>query len=88
MQLNDCINWYVDSGASMHMTMHKDLLENETVPPISTIKIADNKTLHVESYGVVILHIPNRDGSSSEILVKNVFYMCQSCPQIYYRLVK
>lgn len=75
MQLNDCINWYVDSGASMHMTMHKELLVNETIPPISTIKIADNKTLHVESCGNVILHIPNNDGSSSEILVKNVLYV-------------
>ncbi|GBP67662.1 Probable RNA-directed DNA polymerase from transposon BS [Eumeta japonica] len=75
MQLNDCINWYVDSGASMHMTMHKDLLENETTSPISTIKIADNKTLHVESCGDVILHIPNEDGGSSGILVKNVLYV-------------
>lgn len=75
MQLNDCINWYIDSGASMHMTMHKDLLENETIPPISTIKIADNKILHVESCGDVILHIPNKDGSTSKILVKNVLYV-------------
>ncbi|XP_026314713.1 syntaxin-4-like [Hyposmocoma kahamanoa] len=28
MQLNDAMNWYVDSGASAHMTMHKEWLEN------------------------------------------------------------
>lgn len=35
--VSDSDAWYIDSGASMHMTRHKQLLHNETVPLVKTI---------------------------------------------------
>ncbi|KAL0830005.1 hypothetical protein ABMA28_003463 [Loxostege sticticalis] len=52
-----CSIWYVDSGASMHLTMHQDWLDNLKTPPITNIRFADNKLLKVESCGNVYTSI-------------------------------
>ncbi|KAL0882308.1 hypothetical protein ABMA27_000825 [Loxostege sticticalis] len=51
--------WYIDSGASVHMTKCKDLLQEVTVPTIKTIKVADGKTLPVECSGQISLNVYN-----------------------------
>ncbi|XP_061380936.1 uncharacterized protein LOC133319700 [Danaus plexippus] len=41
--------WYVDLGASMHLTMHRDWLYDEIPPLVDTIKVADDKKLTVKA---------------------------------------
>lgn len=74
-QLNDSMKWYIDSGASMHMTRHREWLQNETSPPIQNIRIADNKILQVESCGNVEIRVPASNGTVDKIQVRNVLYV-------------
>lgn len=67
--------WYIDSGASMHMTKHKQLLHNETVPLVKTITVANDKSLPVESSGQLSLDICDDRGRSNKILFQNVLYV-------------
>lgn len=67
--------WYIDSGASMHMTMKQNWLYDEVPPPIKCIKIADDKMLPVESCGKIDLNIVGKDGRRQTIQVKNVLYV-------------
>ncbi|GBP13647.1 Retrovirus-related Pol polyprotein from transposon TNT 1-94 [Eumeta japonica] len=41
--------WYVDSGASMHMTNRQDWMYDATSPPIPTITVANKTPLPVEN---------------------------------------
>ncbi|KAL0893362.1 hypothetical protein ABMA27_014949 [Loxostege sticticalis] len=75
MQLQDAYSWYVDSGASMHLTMHRDWLENLKTPPITNIRIADNKLLKVESCGNVSMQVSDGKGGYNKIQVRNVLYV-------------
>lgn len=75
MSFSDSASWYVDSGASMHFTMHRDWLEDETTPPVQNIRIADDKILHVESCGNVTISVPSNEGCYNRILVRNVLYV-------------
>lgn len=68
-------NWYVDSGASMHMTKHRDWLYDEISPPVQSINVADNKTLIVKGCGKVNIHIKEKDGTERKIQVRNVLYI-------------
>lgn len=72
---NDSLNWYIDSGASMHMTMHKEWLQDATAPPVTSIRIANDKILKVESCGNVIIKVPDAQGNINKILVRNVIYV-------------
>lgn len=67
--------WYIDSGASMHLTMHRDWLYDEIPPPVSTIKVADDKKLTVKACGKVNLHVMNKSSKSEMISVHNVLYV-------------
>lgn len=68
-------DWYIDSGASVHMTKHKNLFIEETNPDIKTIKVANNKSLSVHSSGKISLCVHNERGQQNEILIKNVLYV-------------
>lgn len=72
---NESNSWFVDSGASMHMTMRQDWLYDESSPPITSIRIADDKTLAVKSCGKIDLRICNSNGKSQTIQVTNVLYV-------------
>lgn len=69
--------WYLDSGAAMHMTNNKDWLYDYGPAPVTTIKVADNKTLTVKGCGKVNLR--SFDHVSKELIgviqVKNVLYV-------------
>ncbi|XP_052757808.1 uncharacterized protein LOC113516220 [Galleria mellonella] len=67
--------WYIDSGASMHMTMRRDWIYDEIPPPISNIKIANDKMLPVKSCGKLNLNVIGKDGNKHTIQVKNVLYV-------------
>lgn len=65
--------WYVDSGASMHMTNTRDWMYDVKHPPISTITVANNTNLPVEGVGKVNLIL---DGNNANrIQVCNVLYV-------------
>lgn len=72
---NNSSEWYIDSGATMHMTRHQNLLQNENSPPIKQIKVANNKTLSVSSSGNVTLNTLNGENRSNVILFTNVLYV-------------
>jgi transposase InsO family protein len=72
---NDALNWYVDSGASMHMTTHKEWLEDKTAPPVTSIRIANDKILRVECCGNVTIRVPDTRGNINKIQVRNVIYV-------------
>lgn len=73
--LNDSLNWYIDSGASMHMTPHKEWLEDITPPPVTSIRIANDKVLRVESCGNVTIRLLDTHGNINKIQVRNVIYV-------------
>lgn len=73
--INDSDSWYVDSGASMHMTMHRDWLSDVTSAPVQNIKIANNKVLKVECCGNVSIKVMAEDGCTEVIQVRNVLYV-------------
>lgn len=50
-------DWYIDSGASAHMTMNKDYFNTEVVCENSDITIANNNRLRVLSSGNVSVHL-------------------------------
>lgn len=64
--------WYVDSGASSHMTRHKTLIQNITTPVIQNIRVADNKVLSVQCSGEVSLDVYNDRGEENKVLFTNV----------------
>ncbi|KAJ0169236.1 hypothetical protein K1T71_015266 [Dendrolimus kikuchii] len=72
---NNDSSWYIDSGASMHMTMNKDWIYDEKMPPIDNIKVANNKVLKVASCGKVNLNIIQPKGITSTIQVNDVLYI-------------
>jgi hypothetical protein len=68
-------SWFVDSGASAHLTKHQDILFDATAPSIKYIKVADDKSLSVKSCGQVSLDVCNTKGEQNKILLKNVLYV-------------
>lgn len=65
--------WYVDSGASMHMTNRCDWMYDVTSPPIPTITVASKTPLPVESMGKVNLLL--NGNKESKIQVRQVLYI-------------
>lgn len=67
--------WYVDSGASVHMTRYSDLLSNQKEPVIKTIKVANDKSLPVKCSGQVSLDVCDERGQCRKVLFQNVLYV-------------
>ncbi|KAG6451043.1 hypothetical protein O3G_MSEX006910 [Manduca sexta] len=64
--------WYVDAGASSHMTKHNSLLQNKTTPSTKNIRVADNKVLSVQCSGQVSLDVYDNEGKENKVLFTNV----------------
>ncbi|KAI8436415.1 hypothetical protein MSG28_010011 [Choristoneura fumiferana] len=60
--------WYIDSGASAHMTKNKNLFLLETSSVIKNIRVADNKMLSVQSSGQVSLNVCDDKGQENKLL--------------------
>jgi hypothetical protein len=65
--------WYMDSGASMHMTNRSDWMYDVTSPPIPTITVANKTSLPVENMGKVNLLINGNE--QNKIQVREVLYI-------------
>lgn len=76
-------DWFVDSGASAHMTVSKSHMENFSKPHNSEVIVADNTRLKVDCAGDV-----NQQLAKQSVTVKNDLYVYQICAQICCPLVK
>lgn len=63
--------WYIDSGASMHMTCNEKWLKNIEATTINEIIVANSKKMSVISKGDIQLNLKT-DKVSSNITIKNV----------------
>lgn len=64
-------DWYIDSGASVHLTARKDWLLNEQSPDLSEIVVANKTKIPVTSAGDV--QIKTVVGTSEcNVLLSNV----------------
>lgn len=68
--ISDC-KWFLDSGASMHMTSRKDWMYNVTEPSVNSITVANKEPLAVKGVGCVDIHL----SQDKVIQVKNVLYV-------------
>lgn len=74
-------DWYIDSGASGHMTMRKDFLCDTTKPSECEVIVANNSRLHVELMGDVRLTV-RRGNEDASVRIKNVRYIPNICANL------
>ena len=55
LQLDACVDWNADTGATSHMTPHRHWMRNY-VPKRVPIKLADNKTVYSAWEGTVVFN--------------------------------
>lgn len=67
-------DWYIDSGASAHMTRNGDWLKNVRVSPNSEIVVANNYRISMEAIGDIKLSVRG-DKSVEMIEIKNVLHV-------------
>lgn len=67
MEMETGDDWYIDSGASRHMTPRRDILVDYRKPPKPNVSIANSANLKVTGCGTAFLNV---DGV--EIVVQNV----------------
>lgn len=72
---NNKNNWFIDSGASMHLTMRKDWLYDLSPAPVTSIRIANDKMLEVKGCGKVNMSITDKNGKTQNIQITNVLYV-------------
>jgi hypothetical protein len=56
LQLDACVDWNADTGATSHMTPHHHWLR-DYVPKRVPIKLGDNKTVYSAGEGTVIFNL-------------------------------
>lgn len=67
--------WYVDSGASMHMTMKKDWFIDIKKSNVEEVFVASKHKLDVHGVGDVKININNNNGDCLDVTVHNVLYV-------------
>ncbi|KAG5865577.1 hypothetical protein JTB14_014079 [Gonioctena quinquepunctata] len=73
-------DWFVDSGASVHLTANKVLLQNECTFKVKEIMVANKSVVWAESFGEVQIETVVND-SCFPITVK-MYFMFPNRPQI------
>lgn len=68
---SDKKQWYIDSGASMHMCSNKEWMYNIREPSVKTITVANSEPLTVEGAGEINVNI----SQGGKIQLKNVLYV-------------
>lgn len=77
----DSSDWFIDSGASAHMTMREDLLEDVKNSSEGEVIVADNTRLKVKGQGNVQLSVLKGE-TSDTVLVRNVQYIPGICANL------
>lgn len=67
--------WYVDSGASLHMTNSSDGMYDIRAAPTKQITVANNTTVTVQHMGNVNLSLRGKDGKINQIQVRDILYV-------------
>lgn len=67
-------DWYIDSGATMHMSRRSDWMYDEQPPPIPRITVANSEAIPVQSMGKVNIQT-NLNKNEYRIQVRNVLYI-------------
>lgn len=73
--------WFIDSGASSHMTVNKFFLQNEKKSNCSEVVVADNSRMQIECAGDVNLRLSKNSGAS-EVTLKDVQYIPGLCTNL------
>lgn len=74
-------NWFVDSGASSHMTSNRALLSNETISSCSEVVAANSSRMKIECEGDINMRLL-QSGRSAEVIVKGVQYVPDLCTNL------
>lgn len=56
--------WYIDSGASAHMTPNGDILLNKKTPLVAEIRTANNTSIQVASAGDSRIDFDGKKGAN------------------------
>lgn len=67
-------DWYIDSGATMHMTRRSDWMYDEESPPIHRITVANSEAIPVQSMGKVNIQA-KLNKNEHQIQVRNVLFV-------------
>lgn len=73
--------WFIDSGATAHMTHRKDMLHNERKIEKKEILIANKEKLRVDTMGDVKINLLV-GGEVAECIIKNVYYVPNLCTSL------
>lgn len=73
--------WYIDSGASAHMTMCENNFSDLREPKSKEIVVADNARLNVKCAGDINMALPS-NGESNNVVVKNVLCIPEICANL------
>lgn len=71
-------NWFIDSGASAHMTKDKTLLKNVRDPVKRSVVVANNHVIRIECMG----DIEQEAADKSKILIRDVQYIPELCTNL------
>lgn len=74
-----CDDWYIDSGASAHMTMNRTILENVKNVHTGNVTAANNSKMSIECSGDIKLQC---NDNNENIFVKNVLYVPDLCTNL------
>lgn len=73
--------WYIDSGATSHMTMRKNILRNKSVSSIKNVVVADNTSLPIECVGEVRMSVLNGN-NVADLTIKKVQCVPKLCTNL------
>lgn len=74
-------DWFIDSGATAHMTRHETILQNKCRPKISEVRVANDEKLTISGVGDVkqLIKVENQ---KSAITLKEVQYIPGICANL------
>lgn len=65
----------MDSGTSMHMMRRSDWLYETKIPPIQSIKVANNSSVTVQKMGNLDPNLFCSDGKVNQIQVRDILFL-------------
>lgn len=71
-------DWFIDSGATAHMTWCESVLKNKSTPVVKQVTVANNQTLSIDSVGDIEQKV-NVDGRINDVLLKDVQLIPSIC---------
>lgn len=77
---NDCDDWFIDSGASGHMTMKRENLFDISSPSNTEVIVADNSRMKIDCVGNIRLAVVN--DRAENITVRSVQYVPNLCANL------